>query len=270
MHRDFESITNNINSTHETSSSDDASWRIEFVEKPLELGFIDNLIFRGRDAGHSFLRLVDQYDKVRGELHGYSYDPDKEQISDANFNPWKRAKHRFKRSALPFSPNTLKVFHFGFHRSRHPEQKSQTVLEGQRNDMIASWMKAINRGMDINAEDHEYRPLAWLQLKSAQNCHTVTSDLLDAMDVPSDLVTEYASPGFANSIETSPDVSGSIMQHPAPKHLRNLYHAMASWSEKLIPNMSASIRGSADDLKAVLSRDNCELDLGEDGLNPII
>lgn len=270
MHRDFESNKNNKNSTHETATQDTSSWRIEFVEKPLDLGFIDNLIFRGRSAGHSFLRLVDQYDKVRGELHGYSYDPDKEKISDANFNPWKRVKHKFARSTLPFNPNTIKVFHFGFHRSRHPELKPQTVLEGGRTQVIASWMKAINRGMDINAEEHEYRPLSLLQLRPAQNCHTVSSDLLEAMGISTDIETQYAAPGFSNSIETSPEVRGSIMQNPAPQHLRNLYHAMASWSEKLIPNMSTSLRTSANDIKAVLTRDHCDLQLGDNGLHATI
>lgn len=270
MHRDFESIKNNNKSAHETTSQNTSSWRIEFVEKPLELGFLDNLVFRGRDAGHSFLRLVDQYDKVRGELHGYSYDPDKEKISDANFNPWKRVKHKFARSALPFNPNTIKVFHFGFERSRHPQLETQTVLEGDETEVIASWMKAINRGMDINAEDHEYRPLSLLQFRPAQNCHTVSSDLLDAMNVPSDIATKYASPGLKNSIETSPEICGSIMQNPAPKHLRNLYHAMAVWSEKLIPNISGSIHSSAADIKAVLSRDSDSPQPGGYGLNPVI
>jgi hypothetical protein len=270
MHRDFESNENNKNSTQEITSQDTSSWRIEFVEKPLDLGFIDNLIFKGRNAGHSFLRLVDQYDKVRGELHGYSYDPDKEQISDANFNPWKRVKHKFARSTLPFNPNTIKVFHFGFERSRHPKLEAQTVLEGDRTQVIASWMKAINRGMDINAEEHEYRPLSLLQFRPAQNCHTVSSDLLEAMDVSSDITTKYAAPGLMNSIETSPEVRGSIMQNPAPQHLRNLYHAMASWSEKLIPNMSASIRTSAQDIKAVLSHDQNGPQMDDYGLHPAI
>jgi|GEM_PF-4019330 len=261
MYRDFESINNNINSTHETSSSDDASWRIEFVEKPLELGFIDNLVFRGRDAGHSFLRLVDEFDNVRGELHGYSYDPDKDKISDMNFNPWKRVKHKFARSALPFNPNMIKVFHFGFERSRHAELQSQTVMEGNRSEMISSWMKAINRGMDINCEDHEYRPIGLLQFKSAQNCHSVSSDLLEAMGVNyENIESAYAAPGFHKKIETTPGTCGSIIGQPAPKHLRNLYHAMAMWSDKLMPKVKDALRASAQDIKSVVSGDILGLD----------
>lgn len=254
MNRDLQSILSDENFPHETQSKDNSSWRIEFVEKPLDLGFIDNLIFRGRDAGHSFLRLVDQYDQVRGELHGYSYDMDKEKISDAGFNPWKRVKHTFARSALPFNPNTLKVFHFGFERSRHEDLKPQTVLAGSRTEMIANWMKAINRGMDINAEDHEYRPLSLLQFKAAQNCHSVSSNLLAAMDVDAENIeTVFAAPGFKQTIETSPEIAGGIMDGYPPKHLRNLYHAMAVWSEKLMPHVSGALSTSADDVRTALS-----------------
>lgn len=266
MDRDFESTANNKNITHEAPSKGASSWRIEFVEKPLELGFIDNLIFRGRSAGHSFLRLVDEYDQVRGELHGYSFDPDKDKISDMNFNPWKRVKHKFARSALPFNPNMIKVFHFGFERSRHAELQPQTVLEGSRSEMISSWMKAINRGMDINCEDHEYRPIGLLQFKSAQNCHSVSSDLMEAIGIDiENIQSVYAAPGFNKKIETAPGTCGSIIEQPAPKHLRNLYHAMAMWSDKLMPKVKDALRTSAQDIKAAVS--SHALGLDNDGLH---
>ncbi len=266
MHRDLQSIKNNNTDTQRTTSEDTASWRIELAEKPLELGFIDNLIFRGRDAGHSFIRLVDQFDNVRGELHGYSFDPDKDNIAEANFNPWKRVKHAFARSALPFNPNTVKVFHFGFDRTQHEELTTQTIMEGDKSEVIMSWLDAIKRGMDINAEEHEYRPLSILQLNPAQNCHTVTSDLISAIGIdPHNFDTHFAAPGFTNQIQTTPEAYFNTASGKLNRPLRSLYNAFTHWGEKLIPQISDTVRDAADDIRRTLP--NRDTPLGLEGLH---
>ena len=173
-----------------------ALWRIEFTEKPLEIGIIDNLMYQGRDSSHSFLRLIDAYGEVRGELHGFSYNPDDQSKADANFNPWKRIKHAFSQSSDPYNPNMVKVFHFDFHRTHHPKLTGQPVFSGTKDKMIAYWMRAINRGVEINKIEHEYRPFSLFNIWRAQNCHTATIDMIEAMDSDVYIEPVYATPGL--------------------------------------------------------------------------
>ena len=85
------------------------------------------------------------------------------------------------------------------------------------------------------------------------------------MSISTGIETKYAAPGFTNSIETSEGVCGSVMRSPVPQPLRNLYHAMAVWSEKLIPN---SLHSGAGNIKAALSHNDFQL--GNNGLHPVI
>lgn len=211
------------------------NWAIEFVERPLsEIGIWDNLVYGGKDASHSFLRIKDEDGNIKGELHGFSYDPQKQSVAPANFNPWKRLKHIFSNATDQFKPNTLKVFHYDYHRSQSEDLVSQTIFEGDKEDIMLRWMDAIKEGIRINAEDHEYRALNIFKFWIAQNCHTVSNSLMRVMGLEGRADPVFAAPGLTQEFNTETQSASTIAKSFGKKTVAGLAGALLSWSERLI------------------------------------
>lgn len=212
--------TSGIIANNNTSSN----WRIEFVEKKLNIGVIDNLAFGGKDASHSFLRLVDEHNKVRGELHGFSYNPDNQQKADFSFNPLKKLRLIFQKKADAYVPNSLKVFHYDYDRSGHETLYPQEIMRGSKSNILEHWIKAIERGIEINAREYEYRPFnlfSWI----AQNCHTASAELMDALKNAKAVKPRFAVPGFTHRLpEEERTQTGGVAV------LSDLFNAMGLWS----------------------------------------
>lgn len=171
-------------------------WSIEFAERPLDLWFWDNLVFNGKDASHSYLRLKDGNGKVVHELHGLSYDTKTKSILAFSFSPLKRLTNLFNRvSDEKFEPDRLKVFqHDGESKPNQPP-KTQTIFAGSREDVMRKWVLAQKEGTLLNQHPFEYSPLNLFGVIIARNCHSVSKALMEAMrlDIPKPI---YATPGL--------------------------------------------------------------------------
>ena len=202
-------------------------WRIEFAEKPLHIGIFDNMLYNGRDAGHSFLRLVDAQSRVVGELHGFSYDHEHRKTTPFSFNPLKRLTHIFKRAAEEYVPNTLKIFHYDGEREVNPEVKAQTMFSGHREMALLLWIRAIKGAVAVNEGEYEYRPFSILNFFSAQNCHTASAALLAATGLSPVARSHFATPGIQNTLHNEPSIDP--LKWGATTIL-DLHNAIGKWS----------------------------------------
>ena len=183
-----------------------AGWSIEFAEKPLSIGPIDNLVYDGRDASHSFLRIRNPIDEITAELHGFSFDSQKSERYAFNFNPFKRLRHTFNREDTPqYEPNYLRVFAYDFERTQHPELTTQSLFEGNEEEVLRRWTIAKKAGVEINSREREYFPFNLFDLKAAQNCHTVSWALIAAMGFQAP-ETAFAAPGFHEAFHETANV----------------------------------------------------------------
>jgi hypothetical protein len=174
------------------------NWTIELAEKPLKIGIWDNIVYGGRDASHSFLRLKNSAGEVVSELHGLCYDPVTGSTSDARSNTLGRLLHSFngKKKNEPFAPARLVMFVFDFHRTKHEKLSAQPLLRGMQDDILRTWREATELAEEINGQHVEYRAIDIFRSNTAQNCHSASAFLMDALGLELPPHVRCARPGY--------------------------------------------------------------------------
>lgn len=164
------------------------NWKIAVVEWPLQaLGSYDNFFLQGRDITHSGVVLIDDKDNIIEELHGRPYNARKGLIENYTAITLSQVFNvaRSKKNAPIQTKNNdrLRVFHLNARNSEFFSTKGaefSVALTGTRDDILKKWGKCLERAKDINDGDYDYIAIGIARDKLGQNCHSVTSDLLDA------------------------------------------------------------------------------------------
>jgi len=217
-------------------------WRIEFAERPLRIGILDNLLF-GKDASHSFLRLIDENDNVTAELHGYSYDFEKKSLVGFSVPAVKHLKSMFNDAAS--KQDELKVFHFDGERTQDPRLKTKTIFTGNSQEAIERWMMARDKAVEINQAAYEYCPIRLMGVGTARNCHTVSATLMKAMrtSIPT---PHYATPGLSGNFEAAAnDTAIEPKRNENTSYTRSMQNALSRFSTMMLESHQGSIQQHA-------------------------
>jgi hypothetical protein len=147
------------------------TWSIEFAEKPLDsIGNLDNVIFNGKNASHSFLRLVDPQGQVVGELHGLSVSGETGEAQDVSFNALGRLGYMLNQNKdkAPYKPDRLQIFTFEGWRTKSSQVETYTLKTGSEREIKGLWNIGCEAAKDFNAKNYEYTPIGLDDLQGPQ------------------------------------------------------------------------------------------------------
>lgn len=231
-------MAGNNNSGPHKQTAEQGQWQIAVCEKPLEsVGIFDNLIF-GKDASHSFLALIDPNGDIVEEMHGFSVNTSSNEPATASmglrqlFNALSAKKDEAIRTD---HPNKLRVTVAAPHEvpgTLNQNATVQAVLSGDHDDIHARWHKALARGHAINDAHVDYIAIGLKPGHPGQNCHSVTSDALDAMGVKAELPPKFARPGFTRMIINT--ISHDV--EALARMTDRLHHSLRKLRHKLHPD----------------------------------
>lgn len=127
--------------THPMSKIDNGEWYIEQIQKPLFFGV----------AGHNFLALRDSNGNIVSELHGLATNETTGQTKFVTLN----------------TEEKLKVWEFKKPKYNSLENNfaSKILAEGNEQNIISIWNKAVDCAAQINKEDIPY-PSFGINLKN--------------------------------------------------------------------------------------------------------
>jgi hypothetical protein len=168
-------------------------WRIIVAEQNMDLGRVDNLFF-GIDTCHSFVALQAPDEQIVSEIHGTTFLPSKSRLRSGGqslqsyFRAWAQMVNlpsAFERAVKgtgmdKYFPRLKVVVTPGAWRMDVAES-TQVVMEGPKNSILTEWIDACRIGDIVNAQDFFYVPVC--PRTSGQNCNSVTSLMLHAMDI---------------------------------------------------------------------------------------
>lgn len=234
-------------------------WRIAMCEKPLSsIGILDNLIY-GKDASHSFLALVDPNGDVVEEMHGFSVNTRNNEPATASMGLRQFFNALAAKKGEPIRtdhPNKLRVTVAPPNEvpgTLNENAEMRVIANGDDADIHRRWNKALARGKQINDMHVDYIPIGMKPGHHGQNCHSVTSDALNAMNIKASLTPTFARPGFKRMIvnEISQDVKAlGRMTHELHESLSGLRRALRP--EKVLNAPMEKLRDKKPGLSSIL------------------
>lgn len=235
-------------------------WRIAMCEKPLSsVGVLDNLLY-GKDASHSFLALVDPNGDVVEEMHGFSVNTRSNEPATASMGLRQFFNALAAKKGEPIRtdhPNKLRVTVAPPNEvpgTLNENAQMQVITSGDDDEIHRRWNSALQRGQQINDMHVDYIPIGMKPGHHGQNCHSVTSDALDAMGVEARLTPTFARPGFKRMIvnEISQDVKAlGRMTHELHSSLRKLRRSLRP--EKVLTTPMEKLRDKKPGLSSLSS-----------------
>lgn len=181
-------------------------YHIEIAHYDLKIPYADEL-FLGRNASHSFLRLVNDDGKVIEEIHGGAYDHEKKKLVPYKF----KLNDFFNRKANVLNSDVEYGLAVEIRTTETPKNKVDHVdrlVSGTREDVLKLWDQCKEKAEIINQKNLRY--IALPGFRFAQNCHSVVNTIANHIGVPYDIchrTHKFALPGIKTCLKTIEDTT---------------------------------------------------------------
>jgi len=194
------------------------AYRIEVAHYDLKIPLIDEFIF-GKNASHSFLRLVDSSDNVIEEIHGGAFDFKQNQMTAYRFKLGDIFNRKAKVSTLSNEYGLRTEIRTTPTDSGKIDHCDAVASAGQV-QIMRMWDKAKTEAQAINEKNLRY--IAMRGMQRAQNCHSVVNTLCETMGVPyapCHTSHPFALPGVATCLKAEVIAHSSKLKDRASRFL---------------------------------------------------
>lgn len=195
-------------------------WRIELRERPLDAayGIADNALLAwgqgkgwGPDAGHSYFALIDDQGAVAATMDGNAFTPANGMLAkggqttagyisaaanELGFSNFFNKAAKWMGYDLDV-PRLRVSVDDGPDRLARADTVKHNIFSGTQQDVMRRWTAATEAGAAINRSDLLYQGLGLNNY--GVNCHTVTSALMDVMDIIDKPAYVFAAPGSSSA-----------------------------------------------------------------------